>query len=423
MPLKRLRLLQLGDLHFPTAVKGPRNIDDKDKQFAPEFRNRISTSALKVVMRQCSDLIEARKVSAVLFMGDATDRGKINGYEDGITYLVEALQIGGSRTYSDLPVYVVPGNHDIDRDLAQLPDKNRKFEVLNEFLFKKGITPFPYDSCKSVTLPGSEKNFEIHLLNSCIGCGVSDGVPSLFRDEVSAAIERVLDKDPKALEIYYDRQLDAPAVSDSAIQELVSVLQSSRAEKVHLIVAHHNLLPQRLTRIAPYTELINSGSLRATLLEAKQPTIFLHGHIHDDPVEVVSDPSGKKTISVSAPELSCGFNIIEVVFTSDDMPLAVKIEPWRIGKTGHLSREQDMTVSLLSHRRRAQSTISGDVLAEILKQKSVFWGDLMQFCQDLNAKLDEGQLQEELEILMAERFISVENSDMSSKHWIVRSVI
>ena len=59
-----------------------------------------------------------------------------------------------------------------------------------------------------------------------------------------------------------------------------------------VIVAHHNLLPQRLPRLAPYTELVNGGALRASLGELGKPVLYLHGHIHEDPIEILRSPGG-----------------------------------------------------------------------------------------------------------------------------------
>lgn len=82
---------------------------------------------------------------------------------------------------------------------------------------------------------------------------------------------------------------------------------------------------QRMTRLAPYTELVNSGAVRASLMEAGRPILYLHGHIHTDPVEVLSVPGGDALVCISAPAAEDGFNIIEVVFTRSGKPLHI---PW-----------------------------------------------------------------------------------------------
>jgi len=56
--LIRLRVLQIGDIHLPSAMRtGPR-IDQKDASFSVELRNLISSVRIKVVFRQIYEILE-----------------------------------------------------------------------------------------------------------------------------------------------------------------------------------------------------------------------------------------------------------------------------------------------------------------------------------------------------------------------------
>jgi hypothetical protein len=165
-------------------------------------------------------------------------------------------------------------------------------------------------------------------MNSCWSCGAVEYIPAEFRDSVGPAIEAAIAKgDPKVLSAYYDRQFDTPAFSDASISELVEFAGALPREQQLVVVAHHNLLPQRLTRLAPYTELVNSGAVRSSLMEAKRPILYLHGHIHTDPVEVLSVPGGDALACISAPAAETGFNVVEVVFTRSGNPLVGHVIP------------------------------------------------------------------------------------------------
>jgi len=75
--LPRLRILQIGDLHLPTAARVNRNIDQKDRSFSVELRNIISSVPIKVVFRQIYKMITDGHCHAILFMGDLTDLGSL----------------------------------------------------------------------------------------------------------------------------------------------------------------------------------------------------------------------------------------------------------------------------------------------------------------------------------------------------------
>src|SRR3546814_1097467 len=50
--LPRVRLLQIGDLHLPTAARTERTVDQKDRTFSVELRNVISRQPIKTVFKR-----------------------------------------------------------------------------------------------------------------------------------------------------------------------------------------------------------------------------------------------------------------------------------------------------------------------------------------------------------------------------------
>lgn len=100
MGLPRVRLLQIGDLHLPTAAQTERTVDQKDRAFSYELRNVISRQPIKTVFKRIYRMCEAEEVDGVLLMGDMTDFGMLNGYKAGVSYVANALQLGRGRQMS-----------------------------------------------------------------------------------------------------------------------------------------------------------------------------------------------------------------------------------------------------------------------------------------------------------------------------------
>src|SRR3546814_9600776 len=73
--LPRVRLLQIGDLHLPTAARTERTVDQKDRTFSVELRNVISRQPIKTVFKRIYRMCEDKNVDGILLMGDMTDFG------------------------------------------------------------------------------------------------------------------------------------------------------------------------------------------------------------------------------------------------------------------------------------------------------------------------------------------------------------
>jgi hypothetical protein len=365
--LSKIRILQVGDVHLPTAARGKRNVDQKDSSFSVELRNVISSIPTKVVFKQIYKLLEEGGIDALLFMGDFTDRGSLDNYERSTAFLANALQIGGGRNHASIPVGIVPGNHDIDRELAKQPGLATKFTPLNDHLTKHRLPVLPVERTISMSVRQGNGVVDINLMNSCWGCGASEYIPTEFREGIGKAIEAAIAKGgATTLQAYYDRQFDTPAFSNESIEEVVQRATTVEPNALLTIVAHHNLLPQRLTRLAPYTELVNSGALRASLMQAGRPIVYLHGHIHEDPIEIMSIPNGQSVISISAPAADAGFNLLEFNFTRSGLPLSCQVYPWRFNPSGILYREPPNSIPLIGNRRRSHDPSLSKIFGHLL---------------------------------------------------------
>ena len=369
-------------------------------------------------------MCEAGEVDGVLLMGDMTDFGKLDGYRAGVAYVANALQLGSGRHNASTFCGIVPGNHDIDRGLAKMPSMTAKFSPLNAALSAAGLGQIPVEKSIVNRVGSTDASCAVVLMNSCWGCGAVEYIPAEFRNSVGPAIEAAIASgDPKVLSAYYDRQFDTPAFSDASISHLVEVAGLLPREQQLVVVAHHNLLPQRLTRLAPYTELVNSGAVRASLMEIRRPILYLHGHIHTDPVEVLSIPGGDVLVCISAPAAESGFNIVEVVFTRSGNPLVGHVLPWKFDQSGVLREGERSTVPLIGKRRRSLNDGLSKVYAYLLGVQQCYWSNLLRECgPHFQTDVDE-QLQECIELLMADQSITVENYDAKPDSWIMEARI
>jgi Icc-related predicted phosphoesterase len=422
MSLTSVRILQVGDLHLPSVIDERRNVDDKDKSFSFELKNRISASPTKVVYQKLYELISKHLYDSVLFMGDLTNRGNLKNFDQAAKYLAQSLQIGSGRQNQNVQVGIVPGNHDINRKLAGKPSALDKFSPLNAALLSHGLPPIPVERETLIEVAKSNANAKIFLLNSCWGCGAKEYIPEKFREVVHSAIEGMMtNEESEEFGQYYDRQLDTPAFSNETISRVSEARVDTPDDTVEIYVAHHNLLPQRLPRLAPYTELVNSGAMRAVLTDGKKPTVYLHGHIHEDPVEVISAPQGSNLISISSPLSSDGFNEVEIVYTATGLPMSCIIHPWRFSNAGVLKKQERIVVPLVSGRRLARDRSLPQLLSYILQHGQVYWSQIERHDPPFYEAQTSETLEEGIEMLMALQSIQVENYSMKPQHWIIRS--
>lgn len=417
--LPRLRILQVGDVHLPGAAHSRRSVDAKDKRFPADLRNMIAAPPTKRVFQAIYKVLETEPIAALLFMGDLTDIGRLKGYQACARYIRNALQLGQGEQFETLLTGIVPGNHDIDRELAKQPGTATKFEPLQKALSEAGLGPLPVGKPVWMDVREGHAAAKIALLNSCWGCGEREYIPVEFREAVFTAIENAISagSDETAVRAYYDRQFDTPAFSNDTITELANL--ESKGSELLVVTAHHNILPQRLPRLAPYTELVNSGAIRATLTDLARPVLYLHGHIHEDPVDVLQVPGGEPLVCISAPEASSGFNILELTFTKVGVPLSVRIIPWRFNASGILRPAKPILISLIGTRRRAHSRTLPEIYALLLNSNQMYWDELLKAAGSVFTEDAESQLEEAIETLFADGRVSIENYDLTKPSWII----
>lgn len=356
--MRRIRIIQVGDIHYPDWQPVSSEIDAKDKQFAPSISEALRSSAFRAVLRKLRYLSSSDSINGVVFVGDFTTKGKSEFIEGAFRHF-SLLCRGSGESSQTTPLLFVPGNHDVNRIDAFELGKVEKFRKISQMANRLGWCPVPLDRPVSVVVGPKEMGAELLLVNTSIGSWELQNLPEFLRDKLKTddlskpidlgnpksvddgpAAPNVSAKadTPKDLIDQYYAQLDTPYVSAPMLDSMMEYMQDAD-RSYGVIVGHHNLLPQKMPRIAPYAEMLNAGFVRSQLLSTDKPVLYLHGHIHQDPIEVVSDPRKPRSqlISISAPEISAGFNEIVLFVSEENDLIGVRVIP-------HRTRQADGTI-------------------------------------------------------------------------------
>ena len=429
--LPSIKILQIGDIHFPSSSQSITDIDDHGKGFPQDIRAMVCQPLLERSFKNIYRLIESSEIDCVLFMGDFTDRGDKEGLKHCCEYITNSLQIGCNGKYNTLPVGIVPGNHDINWNDVDKSDVYRKFCYFNCLLKDYGLPEIPINQYCKLPVKNGEINTTIHLLNSCMGAGEMEQSGDDLWSKINETVkEKLINNGAEITEDdYYGRQLDIPALCTSTMNDMFESIQGNDNLRATIITAHHNLLPQRTTRLSPYAELVNSGALRGTLMEQEQPSIYLHGHIHQDPIEIIRLPKGYPLITISAPELSTGFNVIEIIFTSYNKPLACRIQPYRFDQSGHMKKEaKKVGVNLINGPLHLVYKNLNRFYADLLSKDSCYWEDIRGIFNQVYHETEEGAHEnpdeliiELLQLLEIDGTIQIKNLNMPHWEWIVHA--
>lgn len=331
--MKIRNFIVLGDIHYPVTKK----ISMLDNKRADEKTNavpsNIDKSALALIVGKIIACCDQRKIDFIIFVGDYTSAGDEEDFAHCLEYFSKALKITG------VPLVGVPGNHDVKRpeDFSGNKEKFSPFiKLANDHEIEINFTDTPLIKSFSPDI-----NSFLYLVNSCLGCqeiwkssklASADGAWESFlhRAKMMFSPKDTDGADYNDSDIY--ERFDAPYISNKCSDMLQ---EHVRAKNVSLpiVIAHHNLFPQRQPRIALFPEMLNAGYIRDLLLELESPVLYIHGHIHDDPIQVVVDPIRNdkiQLVSISAPQIDAGFLEISSGFSDEGNPVATTLRNYKL---------------------------------------------------------------------------------------------
>lgn len=324
-------MLHIGDIHYKEIDKEDGPVDKKDILFSEKLGDVLPKRSYEIIIKKLMGEIDNSPI-AILLSGDLSTYGK--GYKECLTFLKERIPSNFFKSKPCPKIFIVPGNHDVDRNLFSKESILPKFEPISEALQEKNFPEVPVSKVNAEEI--HDGSILIISVNSCVGCGER----RYFPNEIRNVLSDYLDNEDKDQELCYE-QIDTPIITTEDVDSVVQYIESSGDECLPIILTHHNLLPQKIPRIAMYTELLNSGYIRERLLTLNRPIIFLHGHIHDDPLEIISSSKFKKSkiICISAPLLlpnkifkstKLGFNTIKIIYGCDGIPIGCEITYFRM---------------------------------------------------------------------------------------------
>lgn len=386
--LPRFRILQVGDVHYPDWVTAPAAMDIKTRQLSDGVMAGLQVDGFQNLLRTISrnDFMEA--CDAVVFVGDFTTQGDQAQLTRAVRHLAGLFRI---NPHSKNPKFhAVPGNHDVSRENALALGMAGKFDPMARAMLELGFGSLPVLSPIALRPGDQSRPIQLLLTNTTLGSWEKTGLPEAVLNWIEKVTAREhptptrenSPEDSAAIPIlepsnYYD-QLDTPFISKRSLLEIKQLIDNDDNQALPCIVGHHNILPQATPRVSPFGELLNQGDFRSSLLSVGRPVIYLHGHIHTDPVEIVSSPSspGSKIISIGAPTLRNGVNILDIFFSRSGEPIGMMILPLRVGEDGHVSVTRQMQVSLRAHSTKYVAGRLAEQVVQALAAGRQTWAEL-----------------------------------------------
>ena len=426
--MSTLDLLQLGDIHFPDSRHETSDVDMKDPGSPGHWRRQLSTNLLTEVVQQVVELLETRpSIRGVLVVGDLTSRSDLKGYEECVDYLFQALRLDDVKLWNNRELHVVPGNHDVQRGDCDHSgvDGYRQFEKLRQVWADRGFD-LTVDQVRSTNLSVSDGEAAIHSLNSCMGCGVHRFIPEEVRTNLLDALAPFLAKpsDSAAFDLVAE-QLDTPIIAAADLEELERRIRLDSHHVLPVVLGHHGILPQWIPRVALYTELLNSGHVRARLSTLPRAVLYCHGHVHEDPTEVITQPQHERArlVTIAAPKLVQGFNLIRLWYSRRRSPIGCEILPYRVHSHGGIRLQPSLRVPLVT--RVSAARVADELAISVLnatQQNSRFHELLREVRSKDGMAIPEAELRAVINELEWGEAVEVRNRDEESNYWLVHRI-
>lgn len=286
------RFLHITDTHV-TGSGEPLPRDDLKTKF-PRIEHATREDALDLTLDRLREklLADNEKLDAVVFTGDATSKGVVEGHEALLNMLLTRL---GPLGITPATIVATPGNHDVPKGTA--PSSSDRYSAFLKVWRKAGcITPWldgidpPNTSTpEKHRLVGSDNLWAIYPVNSANWSHVNSILPDPLKD-VWPDLHRLLDKvdheKAKKVRMQLDAlaQFDMARVSDAQLEELRRIVNStplSSAGQIRIVALHHHLsAPSLREEVKAFADFTNLQLLRRTLRD-RAIDVVMHGHKHE----------------------------------------------------------------------------------------------------------------------------------------------
>ncbi|WP_278247964.1 metallophosphoesterase family protein [Limimaricola soesokkakensis] len=437
------RILQIGDLHLPDWQEKEVALDVKDGAFSKKITRDLRPARIRNILKRIHELSTSGDVDCIAVMGDLTSMGKQEYISPAIEILDSLTRdISGKRP----PIVCVPGNHDVNKDEALRLGKNGKFSKLaNEAQSVDWVT-IPIDEVVRHRIGGTENGIDAILCNSSVGSWsphmLPQGLAEKFEttelelppiaasaSEDYAVGEANVEGEAESRSEQLFQQLDTPYFSRRTLETLADSFSDSESTSC-ILIAHHNILPQRTPRILAYGEMLNAGHVRQFLMESERNIVYLHGHIHEDPIEVISSPApgssgfAKATIvSISAPKIEDGFNEVTVFLTDANEIYLVRVAKFRPNSSNAVGNYSDQEVTYIPMGMNPAELLSSATrkLWQIVREmKRVNWHELNE--RPEISGMPEADIEESLMRLFCARMVRIDQLGRSKTKWSIEAM-
>jgi len=145
--------------------------------------------------------------------------------------------------------------------------------------------------------------------------------------------------------------------------------------------------------------MLNAGLLRDALLETGKAILYLHGHIHESPIEKVVRPRAygemgqdAQIISVSAPPIWEGFNEIGLFHDENDDIFLVRVTEYRPNKNGHIRNFSDQSTRyfpLITDHSVLMTKNARRLWDKLRDSTRLTWSELAEECEGLGVADDD----------------------------------
>jgi hypothetical protein len=367
--------------------------------------------------------------NALLFCGDVTSFGDVAGYRSCLEYLDNVLRL---RKWNGRRVHAVPGNHDVERGKVDATgtDLFAKFAEFKRAWADVNLPILTVDEARITDLTVSKTlRAKLLSLNSSVGCGEKRHLPSSIRDQLANLLDAYVSKVglSKAFDVVGET-LDSPGFLQKDIERVCAELGALDETVMAVVLSHHNILPQALLRVQIYTEVMNAGMIRSRLSRLNRPILYCHGHIHDNPVELVQQipVSRARLICIAAPELSRGFNVLQIDYGHRGYPLGCRLQQHQLqARDGAVTRTEtnipfyapdQLTLKRLGHPRLP-------LVLSRLPDHDIRFDEIFEALAASGPRISKAEVSDVLLEGQWLGFVEISNRDFAAQEWIIRKVV
>lgn len=312
--MKSVKFLHISDLHRGGIWSNDTIGDHKDFSVSRSFAGTI-TSSME------NDFVDTLRrwqllhgtIDAIVCTGDLGDRGDAVKIEEGVSY-IKLIQKELNITNEN--VLICPGNHDADR--SQTADKI--FLGYSDALKKNSFLDHKDDKTPVII-----NGIPFLIINTSLGAGEKSLFITKYKELVDGLKKKDKERFKKELKNegvqYLDDYLDIPAITLDQRKRILKAISDNSSSFI-VLVMHHNLLPNNMVEIRPYSSVLDAGKALDELITTEKNVLMVHGHVHFPSSYVMYRPDSHSFISSVGSGLFNGtsgssVNIVEL-FCSDE---------------------------------------------------------------------------------------------------------